>query len=783
MKRNVAFLGLLLLALLAISLNPGSVYATAPSTWQVSAAFDDGTCATTHLCQTIQHAVDLATAGDTVLVLPGAYVEQVDIGKNLTLQGQGAASIIQSPAALATKFTTPSNKKPIVYAHNATVTIQYLMVDGNGQGNANNQFLGIAYYNAGGAITHTSVVHVRDTPASGVQHGVGIYAYNQDGASRTLNVLDNTVSDFQKNGMALMGNGLTVNVQRNTVTGAGPISYTAQNGIQVSDGATGKVGPLNTVSGISYTGSGWSATSILVIESNVDIQFNTVTNGMLGIYMIEGNSNIVGNTVTASTAGVGQPGYWGIVVDDPPPAQPSPFDAGSSPKQSRQTSGPSTPSGGPMTVNVIGNRITTTGPVSDNSTGLEADAGYPGYGSANMAFYAASNLISGWTWGVGLYQCTSGCSGGTFTSVAFNYNSITGNTTGADSNVAVDGTRNWWGSAAGPGAGGNNGVTGLVTTGPYARALTTGPTASTHEIGETGTFNTNVTVNGLYGVQFVADHDPAILTFTSGISHTVGTAPNDWDWNSAFMAKNFAAGFPAAGQTTLAATLRRDLHPNAANLTDANMATWTYTCTVAGTSLLSYDTTAGTGTFLSDINGFNIPTALLGDSITCVAPTASVSGVIALQGRLQGATSPAGWNGAVVTLTCSSAACTGSGPYVFPATDTNGNYQIIKAGAGTGVTTGDYTATVTRRAYLSAARTTVTIAAGSNTITPTPTLLGGDINNDNTIDIGDLSAMGGSFGASITADTGADVNGDGFVNIFDLVLAGGNYGLTAPQSW
>jgi hypothetical protein len=63
-------------------------------------------------------------------------------------------------------------------------------------------------------------------------------------------------------------------------------------------------------------------------------------------------------------------------------------------------------------------------------------------------------------------------------------------------------------------------------------------------------------------------------------------------------------------------------------------------------------------------------------------------------------------------------------------------------------------------------------------------LRGGEVTNDGTISIADLSAIGGAFGTTVVpADTGSDVNGDGYVNIFDLVLAGGNYGLSAPQSW
>jgi hypothetical protein len=138
----------------------------------------------------------------------------------------------------------------------------------------------------------------------------------------------------------------------------------------------------------------------------------------------------------------------------------------------------------------------------------------------------------------------------------------------------------------------------------------------------------------------------------------------------------------------------------------------------------------------------------------------------------------------VVTLTCTSAACAGYGPYIMT-TDSTGYYEWLKTDPGTGVVLGDYSALVLRRGYLGALKAAnVSVVAGSNEITPTPTLLGGDVNGDSSIDIADLGAIGGAFGEAPVdgADSGADINGDNIVNIFDLVLAGGNYDLTA-STW
>lgn len=209
----------------------------------------------------IQEGVNLVS-GSTVKVAAGTYTEQLDIGKPLTLTGAGQAStIVKSPAALATKF---SNNKPVVYIHDATgVTVQQLTVDGDGKGNANYRMEGVAFYNAGGTVDHVTITRVRETPLSGAQHGVALYAYNVDGVPRTLNISNNTIDEYQKNGMALSGAGLTTTVTDNTVTGSGPTGVTAQNGIQVGFGAAGTVED-NTVANVSYTGDYYGASGILV---------------------------------------------------------------------------------------------------------------------------------------------------------------------------------------------------------------------------------------------------------------------------------------------------------------------------------------------------------------------------------------------------------------------------------------------------------------------------------------------------------------------------------------
>ena len=82
----------LLIALLAVGPSLPAGTALAQSTWYVSTAGNDtsGDGSQANPWRTIQYAVSQAFEGDTVIVAAGEYVENVTIGKALTLEGAQA---------------------------------------------------------------------------------------------------------------------------------------------------------------------------------------------------------------------------------------------------------------------------------------------------------------------------------------------------------------------------------------------------------------------------------------------------------------------------------------------------------------------------------------------------------------------------------------------------------------------------------------------------------------------------------------------------------------------
>lgn len=251
----------------------------------------------------IQEGVDLVT-GSTVNVMAGTYEAQVVIGKELTLVGAGKdVTIIQSPTTLTEYFTTSAKNYPIVYIHDEDVTIENFTIDGLGRGNANYRFNGIGFWNAGGSITNVDLTGVRDTPFSGAQHGVGVYAYNNTGGPYTIELSGVTIDDFQKNATALSGDGLTVNVTNCSVTGQGPTSVIAQNGIQIGYGAGGTVTDCS-ISDIAYEDTTWGASGMLFYWATlVDVSGScSVSNSQSSIVFHETNGSVDGANVVASDA-------------------------------------------------------------------------------------------------------------------------------------------------------------------------------------------------------------------------------------------------------------------------------------------------------------------------------------------------------------------------------------------------------------------------------------------------------------------------------------------------
>ena len=233
---------------------------------------------------TIQAAVKAVPPGSTIKVCPANYPEQVVINKNLTVTGVSSGNadnpVLVIPSGGFVPNTTsltsghPIAAQILVQSPATAVTISNLAVDGSNN-NLNSgcddaPLIGIYYQNASGRVDFVVARNqAQDAANFGCQTsaGLGIFVQSASPSTSTVAVQNSTVRGYQKNGVTGNEGGTTVTINGNSVVGAGPTT-TAQNGIQVGFGATGKV-QNNTVADDDFNGDPAAGTGsgILIFDS------------------------------------------------------------------------------------------------------------------------------------------------------------------------------------------------------------------------------------------------------------------------------------------------------------------------------------------------------------------------------------------------------------------------------------------------------------------------------------------------------------------------------------
>jgi nitrous oxidase accessory protein NosD len=312
----VGLLAVILFAAVVWWAAPGPLFAAAPATVLVDGGDsmpDFGGCGSSaNPCSTVQRGVDNATDRDTVSVRAGNYIEQVVIDKDITLDGNGVATIM-APAVML------DQKAIVTIDDGAKVTVQNITISGPGGSNCDSLRFGIAIVGGSNADIHDSTItDIRDNPATGCQNGIGILVGRASlGETATASIYRNDILNFQKGGIVVDNAGSSAVIRENDIDGFGPVPFIAQNGIQVSRGASGHVRD-NDVNGSWFTGANWTSTGILIFESSgVIVQRNRLAGNQSGITaetwcwsvgsyagLPANNNHIEGNAIDGSEFGV-----------------------------------------------------------------------------------------------------------------------------------------------------------------------------------------------------------------------------------------------------------------------------------------------------------------------------------------------------------------------------------------------------------------------------------------------------------------------------------------------
>lgn len=758
--RMTAILGMVIVLALVLGGLPSR--ASAASIFYVDGVsgqdFNDGSAANPF--KTIQKAVNVAIAGDTIQVAAATYPEQVDINKSLTLVGAGpATTIIQVPPTFPIA-SDPNSFIVRIAGAGVSVEISGFTITGPGPGGCGTIFTGILVRDGAHANIHDNkILDVRDNVASGCQNGIAIFVGRLAWATTgTADITNNVISGYQKGGIVVDNVGSQADIVGNQVLGDGPVAYIAENGIQISRGATATVTD-NTVTGHSYTPYTASSAGILLFEPGATVvSGNTLKDNQIGIdaYDARGPIVITDNLVTATSAGTGSPYFWGIEV-----------------------AGATT---GTNLISITNNKLSSNG-----SVGGAAIQGTGGYGAHALSMLVTGNIITNWEYGVA-FDCASGGCGAGFSNPHVNNNSILGNDHGVENAMptgpAIDAANNWWGHASGPGPVGPGSGDPVSTNVTFSPFLTANPWSaevsltSTDQLVCDGGASLSVdfsNIANLYGYQFQVNYNATMAAAT-------GAFTNTWFDTANAQVPPGWGGACSGGNCKFAASLQ---NPDVPISGSGPVATVNFTSLASGT----FNATI-TDVILTDIDGFTIPYTPGSASLSFdVCGRASVSGVVSLQGRTTpkdaGQVKLIDQGGIFPTIVVPFDANTG----VF----TVPNIPVMPGGSNYLMQATHILYVGTQKAFTGPADLDPgEVLTGQNT-----RLWGGDANNSGLnapfnvgVNIGDLSCIGTNFGlaaptpcGSANADTSTDINKDLITNIQDLSLAAGNYDKNPFQPW
>lgn len=178
---------------------------------------------------TIQSAIDAASAGATIKVLPGTYVEQLTITKSLTLVGSGAmTTIIQAPAVLDTNVLGLTYIAQI--NGGATVSMKGFTVDA---GTSCDVFFGVTDLDSATLNLDTSVI------TGCYQVVVIVGSTRTPGGPQTghASITRTNINGYQDQGIIARAPGTTLTVSYSTITAAEEAPIDGQGGITEFGGA------------------------------------------------------------------------------------------------------------------------------------------------------------------------------------------------------------------------------------------------------------------------------------------------------------------------------------------------------------------------------------------------------------------------------------------------------------------------------------------------------------------------------------------------------------------
>jgi len=206
---------------------------------------------------TIKDAVKAAAAGDVIQICPALYAEQLTIRKPLTLLGlrtDNVNRVLVQPSSLTPAVTDDGAvgglpiEAAIAVIDTHGVNIENLAIDAsnNGVTGCNTLVAGVHFYNSSGSLEDAAVTGAEVSGCTGSSallfgNGFGVQIDADKSGEFDVCARRNSIHAFTRDGIQVVGNGVTARIEENAISGIGPASGVFQFGVFVLNGAVGLV--------------------------------------------------------------------------------------------------------------------------------------------------------------------------------------------------------------------------------------------------------------------------------------------------------------------------------------------------------------------------------------------------------------------------------------------------------------------------------------------------------------------------------------------------------------
>lgn len=271
---------------------------------------------------TITAAVNAAAPGDVIEICPAVYPEQLTIAKPLTLRGveeNGVKRVLVQPTSLIPVVSADGAvgglpfEAVITVMNTWGVNIQDLAIDAsnNNVTGCSTLVAGVHYYNASGEMGHDAVFGAQVAGCTGPSallfgNGFGVQVDADQSGDFDVSVRRSSIHDFTRDGIQVVGNGVTARIEENVIAGRGPSTGVFQFGVFVLNGAVGLIsqnviheGPCGALAPADCVAVRSEGVTLRAVGDGTVVDHNVITSAQSGIFVNGGSHvRIAGNQIS-----------------------------------------------------------------------------------------------------------------------------------------------------------------------------------------------------------------------------------------------------------------------------------------------------------------------------------------------------------------------------------------------------------------------------------------------------------------------------------------------------